>query len=180
VTSSPQLRKLRSKIRSPQALARYLRTERSRRGKKPQVVFTNGCFDLLHRGHVTYLEQARLQGSALVVALNTDESVKRLKGPTRPVNTLEDRLAVLAALECVDHVTWFGEDTPLEIIQLLKPDVLVKGGDYKPDQMVGAREVKSWGGKVKALKFVEGQSTTKIIERSKSAPTQTVKTASGA
>lgn len=100
-----------------------------------------------------------------MVALNTDESVQRQKGPTRPVNSLDDRKVVMAGLECVDFVTWFGEDTPLELIQKLRPDVLVKGGDWKVDQIVGGKEVLGWGGRVKSLSFVDGKSTTRIIEK---------------
>lgn len=154
------MRLSKTKIRSAQALRRAL-------PPRKKVVFTNGCFDLLHPGHVAYLEQARRQGDLLVVALNSDASVRRLKGPQRPVNPLQDRLAVLAGLECVDYVTWFEEDTPLELIQKLgsKIRVLVKGGDWKPDQIVGSNEVLAWGGKVKSLKFIEGKSTTGILKK---------------
>lgn len=160
------MRKLLSKVKSPAALKRALATARKGR-RKPKVVFTNGCFDLLHKGHVTYLERARAQGDLLVVALNSDDSVKRLKGPARPVNALADRMEVMAALECVDFVTFFEEDDPLKLITMLRPDVLVKGGDWKVDQIIGGREVLSWGGKVKSLTFVEGHSTTKMIERAR-------------
>lgn len=132
------------------------------------MVFTNGCFDLIHKGHVTYLEKAKNLGDVLVVALNSDISVQRLKGPTRPINPLKDRLEVIAALESVDYVTWFGEDTPLNLIQLLRPKILVKGGDWKLDQVVGAEEVLGWGGKVKLISFVPGRSTTGMIARVKS------------
>jgi rfaE bifunctional protein nucleotidyltransferase chain/domain len=132
------------------------------------VVFTNGCFDLLHKGHVTYLERARRQGELLVVALNSDESVARLKGPERPLNRLADRLEVLAALESVDYVTWFEEDTPLELIRVLKPDVLVKGGDWPVERIVGASEVLARGGKVRSLPYIEGHSTTRLIEKARS------------
>lgn len=157
-------RPLLKKILPAQKLARVLKQRSSRHAK---VVFTNGCFDLLHKGHVTYLEQARKLGSALVVALNSDKSVKRLKGPERPLNTLADRLEVMAALECVDYVTWFEEDTPLEVILALRPKVLVKGGDWKPEQIVGAAEVLSWKGKVKSLPYVAGRSTTELIEKAR-------------
>jgi D-beta-D-heptose 7-phosphate kinase/D-beta-D-heptose 1-phosphate adenosyltransferase len=150
----------RSKIKNASALARVL----ARRGKR-KVVFTNGCFDLVHRGHVNYLERARKLGALLVVALNTDSSVKRLKGRGRPVSPLSDRLEVLASLEAVDFVTWFSEDTPLKVIQKLKPDVLVKGGDYKVNSIVGAPEVRSWGGRVKTLPFVKGRSTSGLLAR---------------
>ena len=165
-SGTQEVRRLRTKIRSASALARELsRLRKSKSGGK--VVFTNGCFDLLHPGHVSYLEEARRQGDRLVVAVNSDASTRRLKGKGRPLNTLEDRMTVIAALESVDHVTWFEEDTPLETILKLRPDVLVKGGDYRVEQMVGAREVLSWGGQVRSLRFVKGKSTTKLIEKSK-------------
>jgi len=130
------------------------------------TVFTNGCFDLLHRGHVTYLAQARGLGSSLIVALNSDASVRRLgKGADRPVNTLEDRMAVIAALACVDLVTWFDADTPLELIVALSPQVLVKGGDWPVDRIVGAAEVQASGGRVVSIPFVHARSTTTLLER---------------
>lgn len=130
------------------------------------LVFTNGCFDILHRGHVTYLAQARALGAALVVALNTDASVKRLgKGEDRPVNPLEDRAAVMAALECVDLVTWFDEDTPLQRILDAHPTVLVKGGDWPVDRIVGAAEVQGWGGMVHSIPFEHERSTTALLGR---------------
>jgi len=129
-------------------------------------VFTNGCFDLLHRGHVTYLAQARALGASLVVAVNSDASVKRLgKGEDRPVNTLEDRMAVLAALECVSLVTWFDEDTPLARILDCRPEILVKGGDWSVDRIVGAREVLGWGGRVHSIPFIHQRSTTALLEK---------------
>jgi D-beta-D-heptose 7-phosphate kinase/D-beta-D-heptose 1-phosphate adenosyltransferase len=128
-----------------------------------QVVFTNGCFDLLHAGHVTYLEQARKQGDALIVGLNTDRSVRALKGPARPVIQEEDRARVLAALEAVDMVVLFDEDTPLDLILALRPGCLVKGDDYSEDQVVGAAEVKSWGGRVALIPVVPGRSTSGIV-----------------
>lgn len=130
-----------------------------------RVVFTNGCFDLLHVGHVTYLERARRYGHRLVVGLNTDASVRRLKGPERPLIGQDDRARVLAALAAVDAVVLFGEDTPLSLIERLRPDVLAKGADYREEQIVGAREVKSWGGRVVRVPLVENRSTTDIIER---------------
>ncbi|HJW04570.1 MAG TPA: D-glycero-beta-D-manno-heptose 1-phosphate adenylyltransferase [Azospira sp.] len=130
------------------------------------LVFTNGCFDILHRGHVTYLAQARALGAAMVVALNTDASVKRLgKGDDRPVNRLEDRLAVMASLGCVDLVTWFDEDTPLQRILEARPEVLVKGGDWAPEKIVGAPEVKGWGGTVHSIPFLHEKSTTALLEK---------------
>ena len=130
------------------------------------LVFTNGCFDILHRGHVTLLAQARAQGAAMVVALNSDTSVKRLgKGNDRPVNTLADRLAVMAALECVSLVTWFDEDTPIERILECRPDVLVKGGDWPVDKIVGNTEVAGWGGKTVSVPFIHQKSTTALLDK---------------
>ena len=130
------------------------------------LVFTNGCFDILHRGHVTLLAQARAEGAAMIVALNTDASVKRLgKGDDRPVNRLEDRLAVMAALECADLVTWFDEDTPLERILECRPDILVKGGDWPVDKIVGNAEVASWGGRTLSIPFIHQKSTTALLDK---------------
>jgi rfaE bifunctional protein nucleotidyltransferase chain/domain len=130
------------------------------------LVFTNGCFDILHRGHVTYLAQARALGASLVVAVNSDVSVRRLgKGDDRPVNPLADRMAVLAALECVSLVTWFDEDTPLERIRDCRPDVLVKGGDWPAERIVGAAEVLGWGGQVHSIPFLHERSTTALLEK---------------
>jgi D-glycero-beta-D-manno-heptose 1-phosphate adenylyltransferase len=130
------------------------------------VVFTNGVFDVLHAGHVTYLAQARALGGSLVVALNTDASAKRLgKGPDRPLNNEIDRATLIAALESVSLVTWFEEDTPLEIIDELRPDVLVKGGDYDMQRLKEAKLVESYGGKALALPFVEGYSTTALVAK---------------
>ena len=130
-----------------------------------RVVFTNGVFDLLHPGHVDVLLGARRQGDALVVGLNSDKSVRRLKGPERPVRSEAERAYVLAALEVVDAVVVFGEDTPLELVKVLEPDVIVKGGDYSPDTVVGAREVRARGGEVVIIPLTPGQSTTSIIEK---------------
>src|SRR5688500_14506816 len=130
------------------------------------VVFTNGVFDILHRGHVTYLAQARALGAALVVALNSDASVRRLgKGDDRPLNALEDRMAVVAALESVSLVTWFEEDTPLARILDCRPQHLVKGGDWKADDIVGAREVRGWGGEVHSIAFQHERSTTRLLQK---------------
>ena len=130
------------------------------------LAFTNGVFDILHRGHVTYLAQARALGASLVVAANSDASARRLgKGEDRPINRLEDRMAVLAALEAVDLVTWFDEDTPLALILACRPDVLVKGGDWKPAAIVGAREVASWGGTVHSIPFRFERSTTATLKK---------------
>ncbi|HEX4780954.1 MAG TPA: D-glycero-beta-D-manno-heptose 1-phosphate adenylyltransferase [Usitatibacter sp.] len=147
-----------SKICPPGQLA-----ERSRQAARP-LVFTNGVFDILHRGHVTYLAEARALGACLVVALNSDASARRLgKGDDRPVNALDDRLAVVAALESVALVTWFEEDTPIERILACRPDHLVKGGDWPVDRIVGAKEVQAWGGKVHSIAFRHDRSTTKLI-----------------
>ena len=136
------------------------------RANGERVVFTNGCFDLLHVGHITVLEQARQLGDRLIVAINSDASVSCLKGPNRPVVGEEARARVLAALAAVDAVVVFGEATPLDVIVASRPDVIVKGGDYSEDTVVGAKEVKSWGGKVAIVPIVEGHSTTRLIERS--------------
>jgi D-beta-D-heptose 7-phosphate kinase/D-beta-D-heptose 1-phosphate adenosyltransferase len=143
-----------------------LRAERERlreAGKK--VVFTNGCFDLLHPGHVRYLQQARALGDALIVALNSDRSVRELKGDKRPILTEEERAEVMAALACVDYVTIFDEPTPREIIAALLPDLLVKGGDWGVDSIIGREEVEAAGGQVLSLPFVDGCSTTDVIGR---------------
>ncbi|MCI0618705.1 D-glycero-beta-D-manno-heptose 1-phosphate adenylyltransferase [bacterium] len=133
--------------------------------KDARIVFTNGVFDLLHPGHIQYLDTASKLGTHLIVAMNADESVRRIKGPLRPVMKLEERLEVLAALECVRFVTWFDEDTPAEIIRLVKPDVLVKGGDWQTESIVGKDFVESYGGRVLSLPFVSGYSTTSILEK---------------
>jgi D-beta-D-heptose 7-phosphate kinase/D-beta-D-heptose 1-phosphate adenosyltransferase len=129
------------------------------------VVFTNGCFDLLHVGHVTYLERARRHGHRLVVGLNSDRSVRALKGPERPLIREQDRARVLAALASVDAVVLFDEDTPIELIRRLRPDVLAKGADYREDEVVGATDVRSWGGQVVLVPLVENHSTSDIIGR---------------
>ena len=149
-----------AKICKPQDLsARLARLARP-------LVFTNGVFDILHRGHVTYLAQARALGASLLVAVNSDASAKQLgKGEDRPVNPLADRLAVLAALESVTLVTSFERETPLELILAAKPEVLVKGGDWKLDTIVGAKEVQGWGGTVHAIPLVAGRSTSSLITR---------------
>ena len=131
-----------------------------------KIVFTNGVFDVLHRGHVTYLAQACALGASLIVALNSDASVKRLgKGNDRPINILDDRMAVIAALECVSLVTWFEEDTPLQRILESRPDVLVKGGDWALDKIVGGTEIRSWGGAVHAIPFQFERSTTAMLAK---------------
>ena len=136
--------------------------------KSDRVVFTNGVFDILHRGHVEYLEEAAALGDRLVIGLNSDSSVQRLgKGPDRPINDQDSRALVLTALRCVDAVVIFEEDTPLELITAIKPDVLVKGGDWKTAQIVGCDLVKSYGGEVRSLKLVDGFSTTSLVDRIK-------------
>lgn len=132
------------------------------RGKK--IVFTNGCFDILHLGHVEYLNEAKAQGDVLIVAINSDASVRELKGPDRPVNNEHDRAQMLLNLKAVDCVQVFTEQTPLEIIKLIKPNVLVKGGDWKPEQIVGSDFVLSHGGEVKSLMFKQGYSTSNLIK----------------
>ncbi len=134
-----------------------------REGRRGRVAFTNGVFDLLHRGHIDVLNAARATADYLIVGINSDESVRRLKGPTRPVRTDGDRAYVLAALECVDLVVIFAEDTPLSLVKHLRPDVIVKGGDYSEATIVGASEVKSWGGSVVVVPITPGHSTTAII-----------------
>jgi rfaE bifunctional protein nucleotidyltransferase chain/domain len=151
------------KLADRESVARWVRGLQAQ-GQK--VVFTNGCFDLLHPGHVRYLEQARSLGDGLIVGVNTDASVKRLpKGAGRPVTPEGDRARVVAALSCVDQVVLFGEDTPLELITALKPDVLVKGGDYALHEIVGREVVEARGGRVLALPLVPGYATTTIIQR---------------
>jgi rfaE bifunctional protein nucleotidyltransferase chain/domain len=132
-------------------------------------VFTNGVFDVLHRGHVMYLAQARALGGSLIVALNTDASARRLgKGADRPLNAEADRAVVMASQQAVDLVTWFDEDTPMELIAQLRPDILVKGGDYDMQKLAETALVESWGGRALALPFVQGYSTTRLVERIRS------------
>lgn len=152
VTSQHELEQLRNELRS----------------KGASIVFTNGVFDILHAGHVMYLEAARAMGDVLIVGMNTDESVRRIKGPTRPVNAQQDRALVLAALRCVDHVVLFDDDTPLNLITTIMPNVLVKGGDYTRDTIVGADEVEAGGGTVATIPLLDGRSTTNIIAKARS------------
>ena len=133
-----------------------------KRGKK--IAFTNGCFDILHYGHINYLEKASRQGRVLIVGLNSDNSVRKIKGPLRPIVPQQERAAVLAALACVDFVTIFKEPTPLNLIKAVKPDVLIKGADWKGKEVVGAGLVRSRGGRVELIKYVQGKSTTNIIK----------------
>jgi rfaE bifunctional protein nucleotidyltransferase chain/domain len=130
-----------------------------------KVVFTNGCFDLLHAGHIAYLTEAANLGDILIVGLNSDHSVQRIKGPERPINDENTRSAVLAGMFFIDALVFFSDDTPLEVIKALKPDVLVKGGDYEINQIVGAKEILKNGGSVKVLSFLPGYSSTSIIEK---------------
>ncbi|MBI5626609.1 MAG: D-glycero-beta-D-manno-heptose 1-phosphate adenylyltransferase [Nitrosomonadales bacterium] len=133
------------------------------------LVFTNGCFDVLHRGHVTYLAQARALGAALIVGVNSDASVKRLgKGGDRPINSEQDRMMVLAALESVSMVVLFEEDTPLNLISVCRPDILVKGGDWQPANIVGAKEVQGWGGAIHSIPFLHERSTTSLLNKIRS------------
>jgi len=133
------------------------------------LVFTNGCFDVLHRGHVTYLAQARALGASLILGVNSDDSVKRLgKGDDRPINAEQDRMAVLAALEAISLVVLFEEDTPLNLILTCKPDILVKGGDWKPENIVGSTEVLAWGGIVHSIPFLHERSTTALLKKIRS------------
>ena len=134
-------------------------------GKK--IVFTNGCFDILHVGHIRYLKEARSLGDILVIGINSDKSVKKLKGPLRPVNSLSDRVSILSEIKFVDYVISFEEQTPLELVKLIMPDILVKGGDYTVDNVEGLNEVISAGGKVKLLKFHDGYSSTNYIDKIK-------------
>ena len=158
ILASPLLSKLATASELPVRLAALPRP----------VVFTNGVFDVVHRGHVTCLEQARAQGASLVVALNSDASARRLgKGPGRPLNRQEDRAAVIAALQSVTLVTWFDEDTPVELLRRVQPDVYCKGGDYDMALLEEARVVSQWGGRAVALGFVDGYSTTALVDRAR-------------
>jgi D-beta-D-heptose 7-phosphate kinase / D-beta-D-heptose 1-phosphate adenosyltransferase len=150
------------KIKQSDVLKTLLDGKRER-GKT--IVFTNGCFDLLHVGHVKYLQKARQLGDLLVLGLNSDASIRRLKGPKRPLIGEEERAHILAALDCIDYVVIFDEDTPLELISQLRPHVLVKGGDYTPEGVVGKEIVESYGGRVELIQFVDGRSTSSIVEK---------------
>lgn len=156
------LEQIRNKIVEPSFF-----TEHEEELHRQKIVFTNGCFDLLHVGHVTYLAQAKALGDVLVIGLNTDASVRRLKGPNRPVNAQDARALLLAALESVDFVVFFDEDTPYNIITQVKPDILVKGGDYEIDNIVGGDFVRARGGQVLTIPFVDGFSTSNILEQIK-------------
>jgi len=151
-----------SKIKTLDRLHEALASHRQQ-GEK--IVFTNGCFDLLHVGHIRLLQQARALGDLLVLALNSDRSVRKLKGPSRPVQPQNDRAEILAALTCVDYVTLFDEDTPLAVIERLLPDILVKGGDWTVENIVGREVVEGAGGKVVTIAYLEGASTTRLINK---------------
>ncbi len=151
-----------NKIKSPAVLKKIIRRLKNR-GRK--IVFTNGCFDILHYGHARYLQEAKSRGDTLVVGVNSDSSVRRIKGAGRPVVKMRDRMGLLAALEPVDYVTPFSQETPLELIKLLIPDVLVKGADWGKKNIVGGNFVKSHGGKVITVKLAKGRSTTNLISR---------------
>ncbi len=134
-----------------------------KQGKK--IAFTNGCFDILHSGHIKYLEAAKNKADILLVAVNTDSSVKKIKGLKRPINKQSDRIKVLSAISCIDYLTFFGEETPLNLIKLLKPDVLIKGGDWDIKKIVGSAVVRSYGGKVITIPYIKGYSTTNLIKK---------------
>ena len=151
-----------SKIREAKNLAKTLSALRSK-GKK--IVFTNGCFDIIHAGHVDYLSKARRLGDVLVVGLNSDSSVKKIKGKDRPINRESDRAKVLSSLYFVDYITSFNETTPENLIKKVRPDILVKGGDWKIEDIVGSSFVRSYGGKIKRIPFVKGYSTTALIAK---------------
>jgi len=153
---------VRNKIFSINRLSRILS---SLKKKDKRIVFTNGCFDILHVGHITYLNKARELGDVLVVALNSDSSVKSIKGKNRPINKLKDREKIISSLDCVDYVCHFNQNTPLEIIKKLKPDILVKGGDWKNRTIVGSEFVKNRGGKIATIPYIKGCSTTKLIKK---------------
>ncbi len=155
-------RLLKAKIKS---LPRLIKIIKRLKKEKKRVVFTNGCFDILHYGHAQYLEDARIKGDVLVVAVNSDASVKRLKGRKRPIVNEQDRLKVVAGLESVDYVVLFNEDTPIKVIKALKPDILLKGSDWSVKEIVGGDIVRSNGGKVKTVKLIPGRSTTKLINK---------------
>ncbi len=155
---------MRQKIYPADELNELLRGARAE-GRLARLVFTNGCFDLLHVGHMRYLWEARQLGDALVVAINDDDSVRRLKGEGRPVLRLAERLEVLAGLRCVDFVTWFSEDTPIPLLERLRPEVLVKGGTYGVEGVVGREVALGWGADVRVLSVAQGRSTTHLIEK---------------
>lgn len=150
---------------SPVSLSEALEITSAWRKHGQRIVFTNGCFDLLHPGHIDYLQRARALGDVLIIGLNDDGSIRTLKGPQRPINPLIDRAIMLSALSCVDLVVPFSEETPIKLISTLLPDVLVKGGDYNPDDIVGAKEVRAHGGEVVVMPFIDNYSSSSLIQR---------------
>ena len=152
---------IKDKIKSPHALKKIV-VRLKAKGKR--IGFTNGCFDILHCGHIRYLQEARRGVDILIAALNDDSSVKRLKGRTRPIFPLKDRTKVVAGLEAIDYVTYFKEDTPAKIITIIRPDIIIKGGDYRVKDIVGADIVKSWGGRARSVKYHKGYSVTSLIK----------------
>jgi rfaE bifunctional protein nucleotidyltransferase chain/domain len=153
---------INKKIQKPNDLIK-IRQALKRAGKK--VVFTNGCFDLVHGGHISLFQRAKKLGDVLIVALNTDASVRKVKDPSRPIFPLKERLEVLEAIQAVDYLTWFSEETPRKIIAALLPDVLVKGGDWKPEQVVGKKEVEAAGGRVVIIPYLKGRSSSAVIRK---------------
>jgi D-beta-D-heptose 7-phosphate kinase / D-beta-D-heptose 1-phosphate adenosyltransferase len=151
-------------------LDRFLARLNFYRQQGRRIVFTNGCFDILHRGHITYLNRAKTLGDVLIVGVNSDDGIRRLKGPSRPINNLEDRVQVLAALSCIDHLVPFEEDTPCDLVRAIRPDVFVKGGDYTRERLPEADIVESYGGVIQILPFIQDRSTTGIIERIQANP----------
>ena len=164
ITTNTNLDILKRKILSREELLRQIAIWRL---KDYRIVFTNGCFDILHYGHIKYLQDAKLASDILVLGLNSDASVKRIKGHKRPANKQLDRSRVLAALSCVDYITVFNQDTPLKLIKLLRPDILIKGGDWETDKIIGAEFVKGYGGRVLTIPYLKGYSTTGLIARLK-------------
>lgn len=161
----PNRSRMISKLSSRRSLSQWARRMRQS-GKR--IVFTNGCFDILHAGHVDYLERARRMGDCLVVGLNSDRSTRKLKGPGRPINRERDRARILSALSCVDRITIFNEATPIQLIQAARPHVLVKGSDWPLRSIAGYRELLSWGGKVRRIRLLRGRSTTGVLRKIKS------------
>jgi D-beta-D-heptose 7-phosphate kinase/D-beta-D-heptose 1-phosphate adenosyltransferase len=167
--SGPELRRAinqqNGRLRGVMTAEQLVLAVQDARAQGEKIVFTNGCFDIIHAGHVGYLTEARTLGDRLVVAINSDDSVKRLKGAGRPINPVDRRMAVLAGLSAVDWVVSFADDTPETLLQLIRPDVLVKGGDYRLDQVVGGEFVQGYGGEVRVLDFVDNCSTSAIVEK---------------
>ena len=147
------------------SISRLVKIISSLKKKRKQIVFTNGCFDILHLGHITYLNRAKALGDILVVGVNSDSSVKSIKHPSRPINTLKDRIKILANLECIDYLCSFNQSTPLNLIKKIRPNMIVKGGDWKKKEVVGANFVKSYGGKIAIIPFKKGYSTTSLIKK---------------